>query len=259
LIGEKGEIKKNTFLYKGRRTKTRILLLHIKKITVFLVLFLVFATEAVEGIQILEELLVIVISVKEVVKGDDAVHVLVNDLHELVGLLLDVSLLVRSQLDLLLAGLLTTLLKDGTLKNLAERLLGELASALAVSKGERGSELGLLISNTNTHEKKELSEIHLAGLLAAAQTPDVLVHFTLIFVTFTFLIKEAIPVHLVDNLLGVVLTHLLEGKLDLVIRLSVEAKTHVCRACKIVLVKRRKHTVLCTHFQLTKKGTFFCI
>jgi len=217
-----------------------------------LILVLVLATETVKGIKILKELLIVIVGSKEVLKSDDAITILVDDSHELVCLLLDMCLLLRSELYLLGAGLLTTLLEDGSLKNLTKSLLGQLAGALAVSKSEGSGELGLLISDTNAHEKKELAEVHLAGLLAAEQTPNVLVHLTLLLITVAFLVKEPIPVHLVDDLLGVVLAHLLEGKLDLMVRLSIKTEAEPCITSKIILIKRRQHAILCTHSCFTE-------
>ena len=191
-----------------------------------LILLIVFVAETIKCIQILEELFVIIIGVKEVIKSDNAIGVLVDDLHELTSLLLDVHLLIRGQLDLLLAGLLATLLQDWSLKHLTEGLLGELASALAVGESEGRGELGLLVGDTDAHEQQELSKVHLARLVAAAQTPDVLVHVALLLVSFALLVEESIPVHLVNDLPGVVLAHLLKSKLDLMIGLGVNYLNH---------------------------------
>jgi len=212
-----------------------------------LILLLVLAAETVKGIKFFKELLVIIVSCKEFIEGDEAKIVLVDDSHELVSLLLDVSLLVRSELDLLGASGFAALLKDGSLENLTKGLLGELTSALAVSKSKGSSELGLLISDTNAHEEKELGEVHLAGLLAAKQTPDVFVHFALLLVSVAFLVEEFVPMELVDEALRIVLAHLLESALDLFVGFTVEAKTHLSGAGKIVLIKRGEYTVLCAH------------
>jgi len=180
-------------------------------------LTLIILTETIEGIEFREELLVIliIISPKEVIKSDEALLHGVGNNHDLVDLLHDVSLLIRSKLNLLGTSLLATSLDEGTLEHLTESLLSELASAPAISKSEGSSELGLLISDTDAHEEKELCKIHLAGLLAAKQTPDVLVHLTSFLISFAFLIEESIPLHFEDEAIRVVIAHLCESLLDL--------------------------------------------
>jgi len=204
--------------------------------------------EAIESIELVEEFLVLLVGADELLEEDDAVAVGVYCLHELADLLLDVGLLVRSELDLLSGGVLaTTLFEQGALKDEGELLGSELAGALAVSEGERGSELGPLVSDTDAHEEEELREVHHALLVAAKETPDVLVHLALFLVVLAFPIEEAVPVLFVDNVLGVVVAQHVEGLLHLHIAVVVKSKALLRIKLKVLLVKRRQHTVLCSH------------
>jgi len=204
--------------------------------------------EAIESIELVEEFLVLLVGADELLEEDDAVAVGVYCLHELADLLLDVGLLVRSELDLLSGGVLaTTLFEQGALKDEGELLGSELAGALAVSEGERGSELGLLVSDTDAHEEEELGEVHHALLVAAKEAPDVLVHLALLLVVLALPVEEAVPVLLVDYVLGVVVAQHVKGLLDLHIAVVVKPKALLRIKLKVLLVQRRQHTVLCSH------------